>query len=63
MEFISQNISYKEVVKSLTAIRKGFDNTPDEDQLNNIRLLAEYVLEPARETLGNRPLFYASFFR
>lgn len=63
MKYISPNISYNEVVKSLTAIRKGFDNTPDEEQLTNIRLLAKYVLEPIREKLGDRPLYYASFFR
>lgn len=60
---ISDHISYGEVTKSMTAIRNGIDNTPNDRQLKNIILLAKYVLEPLRTKLGNRPIYYGSFFR
>lgn len=60
---ISDHVSYEEVVKSKTAIRNGIDNTPNEKQLKNIKLLCEFVIEPLRELAGNRAIFFASFFR
>ena len=38
---ISKHISDKEGVYSITATRKGIDNTPNKEQLDNMRLLAE----------------------
>ena len=37
---ISKHISYKEGVYSNTAIRKGIDNDPNEEQLKNMKLIA-----------------------
>ncbi len=62
MDRISKHVSYKEAIRSNTAVRKGIDNTPDDDQLINMRLLAEYVFEPLRER-ANNPIFISSFFR
>ena len=59
---ISNHISYKEGVYSNTATRKGIDNTPDEDQLSNMRLIAEKVFEPLR-VYANGPIKINSFFR
>ena len=40
---ISKHISYKEGVHSNTAKRKGIENTPDEEQLANMKMLAEKI--------------------
>ena len=40
---ISKHISYKEGVYSNTAIRRGIENTPNEEQLTNMKVLAEKV--------------------
>ena len=59
---ISKHISYKEGVYSNTAIRKGIDNTPNDEQLKNMELIAEKVFEPLREWVGG-PIKINSFFR
>ena len=59
---ISKHISYKEGVYSITAIRRGINNTPDDDQLNSMETLAEEVFEPLREYV-NGPIKINSFFR
>jgi hypothetical protein len=63
MENISKHISYTEATKSLTAIRYNIKNTPNEQQLANMLLLAEKVYEPLRSGLGDIPIRIASFFR
>tara|TARA_R100000654_G_scaffold2390_3_gene8863 strand:+ start:2525 stop:2980 length:456 start_codon:yes stop_codon:yes gene_type:complete len=59
---ISKHISYKEGVHSNMAIRKGIDNTPNDEQLNNMELIAEKVFEPLREWVKG-PIKINSFFR
>ena len=59
---ISKHISYKEGVYSITSIRKGIDNTPNNEQLNNMELIAENVFEPLRQYVGG-PIKINSFFR
>ena len=59
---ISKHISYKEGVYSITAIRKGIDNEPNEEQLSNMKLVAEKIFEPVR-THFNTPIKVNSFFR
>ena len=59
---ISKHISYKEGVYSITATRRGIDNTPDDDQLSNMELVAEEVFEPLRNYVGG-PIKINSFFR
>ena len=59
---ISDHISYKEGVHSNTALRKGIDNTPNDEQLANMELLAEEVFEPLRIYVGG-PIKINSFFR
>jgi hypothetical protein len=59
---ISQHISDKEGVYSRTAIRLDIDNTPNEEQLNNMKVLAEEVFEPIR-MYANGPIKINSFFR
>lgn len=59
---ISKHISYKEATRSVTALRLGIDNTPNEYQLQNMELLAEKVFEPLRIAVGG-PIKINSFMR
>jgi hypothetical protein len=59
---ISEHISYKEACGSPTARRLGIDNTPTEEQLKAMRLLANKVFEPLRNHY-NVPIKIESFFR
>lgn len=49
---LSANFSLHEMCKSDTALRMGFDNTPDEEATENLRLLCEKVLQPVRDHYG-----------
>ena len=59
---ISKHISDKEGVYSRTALRLDIDNTPDKNQLANMKLLAENIFEPLRSYVG-WPIKINSFFR
>ena len=59
---ISKHISYKEATYSNTATRKGIDNIPNDEQLNNMELIAEKIFEPLRKHVGG-PIKINSFFR
>lgn len=49
---LSANFSLHEMCKSETALRMGFDNTPDDEATENLRLLCEKVLQPVRDHYG-----------
>ena len=49
---LSQNFSLRELTKSQTAERKGIDNTPTEEHLENLKLLCENILQPVRNEWG-----------
>ena len=59
---ISKHISYKEGVYSITATRRGINNTPNEEQLSNMEKIADEVFEPLRTYVGG-PIKINSFFR
>tara|TARA_R110002020_G_scaffold459821_1_gene678044 strand:- start:641 stop:1096 length:456 start_codon:yes stop_codon:yes gene_type:complete len=59
---ISKHISDKEGVYSNTAIRRGIENKPNEEQLANMKLIAEKVFEPLR-AWAKGPIKINSFFR
>lgn len=59
---ISKNITYKESVRSATAIRNGIKNDPNEDQIKAMKALAKNVFEPLRAEF-NEPIKVNSFFR
>ena len=59
---ISKHISDKEGRHSNTAIRRGIDNVPNDEQLANMKVLAEKVFEPLRSWVGG-PIKINSFFR
>ena len=62
MKRISKHISYKEAVGSNYAKQKGIKNKPNEEQVENMKLLAEEVFEPLREWVGC-PIRVNSMFR
>ena len=49
---LSPNFSVRELTKSQTAERKGIDNTPTEEHIENLKLLCENVLQPVRDEWG-----------
>ena len=59
---ISKHISDREGVYSTTAIRRGIDNTPSKEHLENMKLLAEKIFEPLRKWVGG-PIRINSFYR
>ena len=59
---ISEHISYKEGVYSRTATRLDIDNEPNNEQMDNMCLIAQEVFEPLRMWVGG-PVKINSFFR
>jgi len=59
---ISKHISYKEGVYSITALRLGVENEPNNEQLINMKLVAEKIFEPIRENFKGA-IKVNSFFR
>ena len=59
---VTEHVSYKEVIKSNTAIRKGIENIPSGEQMEKIKLLCENIFEPLREHVGG-PIVINSLFR
>ena len=62
MERISEHISYKEGTRSVTALRLGIDNTPDQYQFTNMQVIAENIFEPLRKWVRG-PIKINSFLR
>jgi hypothetical protein len=59
---ISKHITYREAIRSITALRKGIINEPNSMQLINMQLVANKVFEPLRTYIG-APIKVESFFR
>ena len=53
MSKLSPNFSLSELTKSQTAERKGIINSPNADEIYNLRLLAENILQPIRDKFGS----------
>jgi uncharacterized protein YcbK (DUF882 family) len=49
---LTKNFSLAEMVKSETALRHDMDNTPGEAEIENLKRLAEKVLQPVRDHYG-----------
>lgn len=62
MSMISENFSLKEMTYSAKAEANGIKNEPTQENIKLAKLLAETLLEPAREKLGE-PLIVNSWFR
>ena len=57
-----QYFTLNELTKSDTAIRKGIDNTPNSEQIENLEALVNYILDPLRKYYG-KPIIITSGFR
>jgi zinc D-Ala-D-Ala carboxypeptidase len=49
---LSKHFSLSELTKSDTATRKGIDNTPNDQEVENLIVLCNEILEPVREHYG-----------
>ena len=59
---LSKNFTLEEFSKSQAALRRGLDNTPNAEQVENIRDLVDHVLQPVRSHFA-RPVIITSGFR
>lgn len=59
---LSANFTLKELTRSDTADRLDIDNTPNEEQIESLRLLCENILQPVRDHFG-KPVKINSGFR
>ena len=59
---ISKHVSYKEGMYSRTAMRLDIDNNPNENQMDNMEIIADEVFEPLRSWVGG-PIKINSFYR
>jgi len=51
---ISKYVSYNEVIRSATALRKNIKNIPNSEQLDKIKILSKKVFDPLRIWCGGR---------
>jgi len=59
---LTRNFTLSELTKSDTAIRKGINNNPNEDQITGLQNLCENILQPIRDHYA-RPVTVSSGFR
>lgn len=57
-----KHFTIKELTHSTTAVQRGIDNMPNDEQIENLKQLVENVLDPLREAYG-RPIRINSGFR
>ena len=50
---LSQNFTLAELTKSQTAERKGIKNVPNSEAIENLKMLAENILQPIRNEFGS----------
>ena len=58
---LSKNFTLAELTKSQTALRRGIPNQPGESEIENLRSLCEFVLQPIRDEFG--PFIVSSGYR
>ena len=59
---LSKYVSLAEVTRSDTAKRKGIDNSPTAEHLENLKVISEEVFDKVREYFGV-PIFVSSGYR
>lgn len=59
---LSKNLSLSEVTKSGTATRRGIDNTPNSNHLENLKVIAKNVFQKIRNHF-EEPIFISSGYR
>ncbi len=59
---LSKSFTLNELTKSQEATRLGIDNTPNEEQILNLKLLCDNILQPIRDYYG-MPVSVSSGYR
>lgn len=59
---LSKNLTLAEVTRSETAKRRKIDNTPTEEHIENLKILANNVFQPLRDYFGV-PIYISSGYR
>lgn len=59
---LTAHFQLEEFTRSATATKCGIDNTPNEEQIANLKALCEEVLEPLRQHIG-KPVVISSGYR
>ena len=59
---LSKNLTLAEVIRSESAKRRGINNNPSAEHLENLKLLAEKVFQPIRDYF-KRPIHISSGYR
>ena len=59
---LSKNLTLRECTRSITASRKGIDNTPKEKEIANLKQIAENVFQPLRDHF-EVPIYVSSGYR
>jgi len=59
---LSENFTLQELIYSDTAIRKGISNEPNEEQIENLKIVCKNILEPVREYF-KAPVIISSGYR
>lgn len=59
---LSEHFTYDELTRSETAARHGFDNTPNEGEVDNLKRLAA-LLEEVKKAVGGKAVMINSGFR
>ena len=59
---LSENFTLQELIYSDTAIRMGLDNKPNDETVENLKILCENILQPIRDFYG-MPLSVSSGYR
>ena len=59
---LTANITFDELTKSQVAERKGINNNPSPEQIENLKALAVNILQPVRSHF-DKPLIISSGFR
>jgi len=59
---LTEHFSLEELTFSEIAERNGWDNTPNDQELENLKRLAEF-LEDVKQVLGGKPIIVSSGFR
>lgn len=60
--YLSKNLTLQEAITSQTATRLKIDNTPNERQIENLKLVAVHCFQPIRDHFG-KPIRVSSGFR
>jgi zinc D-Ala-D-Ala carboxypeptidase len=49
---LSKSFTLNELTKSQEALRLGIDNTPNDEHVENLKILCEKILQPLRDFYG-----------